>query len=58
MISPVDILQHEDGGADYAADNVAEGQVQYVHVCGVISGALGEQIQHFEIHICKRIKIK
>ena len=31
-ISPVDILQHEEWGADEAGDKVAEGQVQYVHV--------------------------
>ena len=46
-LSPVDILQHEERGADHAADDVAEGQVQDVHVGGVISGALGEQIKHF-----------
>ena len=40
--SPVDILEHEDRGVESAADNVAEGQVQYVHVGRVISRALGE----------------
>ena len=47
LISPVDILQHEERGADHAADDVAEGQVQDAHVGGVISGALGERITQF-----------
>ena len=42
MISPVDILDHEDRGVETAGDHVAEGQVQYVHVGRVISCALGE----------------